>query len=284
MTKLHSEVVWNAALIWFLKCVWMLISDVKVSFDSQHNNNVKSRSTEVHLVAETRAATSRAAWRTTQRTSACGLTLKSILCCHFGGVFCKTKLLSCWKATSTVYLVTGSCIVTTATHANRLVMSGHTNSICFEEQIWFACSPHKALDNVSSPFCMKAIPAASKKVLIVQCAPPGHAPRVPGPGEGARSCTPPLFPHPSVKEKEESGLSGHLCARPACKPSTTERLAALHALPRQHELTQQHRQPVAQTHTQVWTGNTHYIDCADIQYTHVQTPLSVNTRKCIWAK
>lgn len=36
-------------------------------------------------------------------------------------------MVPCWKAMSPEYVVTDSFVVTTATHADRLVISGHTN-------------------------------------------------------------------------------------------------------------------------------------------------------------
>lgn len=35
-------------------------------------------------------------------------------------------MLPCWTAVSPAYVATDICIVTTATHADRLTMSGHT--------------------------------------------------------------------------------------------------------------------------------------------------------------
>lgn len=38
-------------------------------------------------------------------------------------------MLPCWKAASPMYIVTDTYVVTTATHADMLVRSGHTNPI-----------------------------------------------------------------------------------------------------------------------------------------------------------
>lgn len=83
---------------------------------------------------------------------------------------------------------------------------------------------------------------------------PGHAPGVPGPGEGAGPWPPALRAGPSIQKEKESGISVVLGAGAAHQPSAAQRLTALHALPRQHELTQQHWEPVAQTHAQGGAG------------------------------
>lgn len=84
----------------------------------------------------------------------------------------------------------------------------------------------------------------------------GHAPGVPGLGEGAGPRTASLCAGASVKEKEESGISVLFGACTADQPPAPQRLPALHAVTRQHELTEQHGKPVAQTHAQIRPGKT----------------------------
>lgn len=69
----------------------------------------------------------------------------------------------------------------------------------------------------------------------------GHAPGLSGLGEGARPCSPSPHPRPSIQKEEKRVL----CTGTSRKPPTSQRLATLHPLPRQHDLAQQRRQPVA---------------------------------------
>lgn len=52
-----------------------------------------------------------------------------------------------WKAAAPVYVINEAYIITTATHAHKLVISGNANhsgvKIWFKKQSWHACSLNK---------------------------------------------------------------------------------------------------------------------------------------------
>lgn len=122
---------------------------------------------------------------------------------------------------------------------------------CVSVSVWVPLSPRTARAKEEIYVNMCIINAESSFL--------GHAPGVPGPGEGAGPWTPPLCAGPSIKKEKESGISVVFSACAANQPSTPQRLTALHALTRQHELTEQHWKPVAQTHPQVWPGKTNSV-------------------------